>query len=332
MDFDTKELRLLDALFQTNSLAQATSKLGISPSQGSHWLQNLRERFHDPLFERYGQYMYPTTAAKNLRAAIERTLCAVDALAEQDTFDPKHLRRTFVIGGIDNGLVSFLGPILRTLRIVAPSVTIIWRPLEADFFRALRARELDLAIYASDEIFPGFGKQPLCNDIFVYVCHKDHLFAERKRMGVPPKESEVLAELDIRTTLPRMSSADSGIAPAVNTLAATTTFFDPLRTDKRPGAEALDEHAQLWTPYFASTGLLVSLEGGIGLIPFQLARRLSVVLPLEILGTPRSAVAFQPFLIWDESRRTDVARDWLRAVIIDSLHDGLEPLDVPALT
>lgn len=331
MDFDTKELRLLDALFTTNSLAQAASKLGISPSQGSRWLQSLRERFNDPLFERYGQYMYPTTAAKNLRGAIERALTAVDALTEQDAFDPKLLRRAFVIGGIDNGLVSFLGPMLQKLRIVAPHVSIIWRPLEADFFRALRARELDLVIYASDETFPGFGKQAICSDIFVYVCHKDHRFALQKRAGSLPKESDVLAELDIRTTLPKMSSADSGIAPSADALATTTSFFDPLQDDTCMIEGALGEHTQLWVPYFAAAGFLVSLEGGVGLIPFQTAKRLSAVLPIEILGTPRSAIPFQPFLIWDKTRETDVALEWLRAVIVSGLQAELAPIEVESL-
>ena len=330
MDIDTKELRLLNALFKTNSLAQAALRLGISPSQGSRWLQSLRKRFDDPLFERYGQSMFPTAAAKKLRPAVERALEAVDSLAAQETFDPQHLRRAFVIGGIDNGLVSFLGPILKRLRAAAPGVSVIWRPLGADFFSALRARELDLVIYASNEIYPGFGKQAICDDIFVYVCRNDHPFAKRLRRGELLSEAEVLASLDIRTTVPKMSSADSGMAPASDALAASASFYDPL-TNGSSDEHAAGERPLLWAPYFAAAAMLVGIDGSVALIPYQTAKRLARILPIEILGAPKTAIPFQPFLIWDETREADVALEWLRALIVSGLQASLEPLTVKRL-
>ena len=301
MNLSTEELRLLKLLFETESLSESALLLGMSASKASRILAKLRTDFADDLFTRFDHGMYATARARALRPQIERALEGLLQLEHMEAFSPASERRLFSIAGLDNGLLSYVAPALKRLR-EASGISIQFRPLTASFFEELRSARIDFAVYATEESFPGFQRQALCRDILVYAARSDHPFADRIRRGGTLGEEEVRSALSVLPVLMKKSSSDSGLID----------FIEEVDIASPAVGQAL------FTPYFVSAAHVVLECGGVTLLPFQLVTRLQKTLPLALLGAPKSAKAFSPYLIWSEKRGRDPAMEWLRSVLVSA--------------
>ena len=93
-----ESIRLLHTLCQTENLADAAERLGLSLPTASRMLSQLREVFEDRLFTRFPGGLVPTRKAKLLMTRTEAVLETYDALLAPQTFDPARIVRDIRIG------------------------------------------------------------------------------------------------------------------------------------------------------------------------------------------------------------------------------------------
>lgn len=315
---DPESLRLLAELHRTHSLGVAAERLGCSVSKASRMLGALRKVFDDELFVRCDHLMHPTKGMRALALKVERILEAYGALTQDDAFNPKRLVRTFNVGGLDNALVAYLLPVLPELSVAAPGTAVNFHPLGRDFASDLRAGRLDLAVYASENEYPGIVKTPLLEDMFVFVAHNAHPLAERWARGETVTSAEASAAATIRTTVPMRSPDETPHAYCINHLP--------------DAADAPQAAAQLWTPYFSTIPIVLAETKGVALMPCRVAERLAKHFPVLILGAPAQARPFTPYVFRAEHAKGDESLSWFENLWIQHVRKSAADIrDVPVL-
>lgn len=99
---DIKHLVAFDAIYDTRNLSRAARLVGFAQPTMSNLLAHLREVLEDPLFERRGGGMVPTSRANEVIGTVRDILSNMASLTEPNaTFDPKTDRREFHIHIID---------------------------------------------------------------------------------------------------------------------------------------------------------------------------------------------------------------------------------------
>ena len=157
-DFTLLDIRKLDlnlatvfvALWRERSVTRAAERLALSQAAVSSALGRLRRAAHDPLFVRTRGQMTPTPHAQAIAPALQAHLDGLAAcLRRDDSFEPAHSTRRFVIGASDDYELA-LGPdLLKRVRAAAPLVTIAFRQTNQFLIeRMLDAREIELGVVA----------------------------------------------------------------------------------------------------------------------------------------------------------------------------------------
>lgn len=141
-----ESIRLLHSLCQTENLADAAERLGLSLPTASRMLSQLREVFEDRLFTRFPGGLVPTRKAKLLMTRTAAVLETYDALLAPQTFDPARIVRDIRIGCADNAPFSVFPNFARELLAQAPGVMISYLPLSDDRFSLLSSGEIDFAV------------------------------------------------------------------------------------------------------------------------------------------------------------------------------------------
>jgi len=119
---DMNLLVALDALLREGSVSRAADRLGLSQPAASHALRRLRELVGDPLLVRAGPRMELTPRAQALREPLAAALAQVQALFEEDGFDPAVSHRRFMAMIPDVCTSVLLPAIVRRLEAEAPHV------------------------------------------------------------------------------------------------------------------------------------------------------------------------------------------------------------------
>lgn len=151
-----ESIRLLHTLCQTENLADAAERLGLSLPTASRMLSQLREVFEDRLFTRFPGGLVPTRKAKLLMTRTEAVLETYDALLAPQTFDPARIVRDIRIGCADNAPFSVFPNFARELLAQAPGVMISYLPLSDDRFSLLSSGEIDFAVSPVMTLPPDF--------------------------------------------------------------------------------------------------------------------------------------------------------------------------------
>ncbi|TNE34956.1 MAG: LysR family transcriptional regulator [Alphaproteobacteria bacterium] len=122
---DLNILIILDAVYRETSVTKAAERLNLTQSAISHALGRLRLLFDDPLFIRKGNRLVPTPLARTLAEEAAEGLRNLEALFDRGgTFDPAENARTFTIGVRDVLEVSVLPPLVESLEVSAPQVSL----------------------------------------------------------------------------------------------------------------------------------------------------------------------------------------------------------------
>lgn len=267
----------------------------------------------DDLFNRFDHLMYPTARAKEIYPKVLELLEGFVGLIKQ-SFSERTLDKVFSIGGIDNALVTYIGPCLNELVCRAPNLRINFHHISRNLYCDMQQGLIDMAIYATKENYSGFQRLELCEDVYVYVSRADSHFAQQANAGIPLSERELKAAQRIQITLPKESSDDIGTAPFIEKFHET------------------DGQTQLATPFFVSAPFLLYGDATV-CIPFQAAKLLQQTFPLAILGRSKSAEVFSPTLIWSDKNTGDPAHQWLRSFLVTEIKSRVTPLDnIPILT
>ena len=137
----------LDALLATRSVTAAGRRLNLSQPAMSGSLARLRKLFDDPLLVRNGRTSVLTARAEALTGPVREILQQVaGVIASTEQFVPATASRTFSISASDYATATLIAPMIRTLSVEAPNVTIHVRPRSADVHALLREDLVDLAI------------------------------------------------------------------------------------------------------------------------------------------------------------------------------------------
>jgi LysR family transcriptional regulator, nod-box dependent transcriptional activator len=145
----------LDALLNTRSVTDAARQLNLSQSAMSGSLARLRRLLDDPLMVRNGRALTLTSYAETLIQPVHEILQLVGTvLTEKDEFVPATATRSFSISASDYATSVLLAPLIRTLSVEAPNVTINVRPRSADVHSLLRLDGADLVIEPRETMGP----------------------------------------------------------------------------------------------------------------------------------------------------------------------------------
>jgi LysR family transcriptional activator for leuABCD operon len=293
---DLNLLTVFEAIYELGTVSNAADRLALSQSATSHALSRLRKVCRDELFVLGYKALSPTPTAQAMYPVIKQALDALrTSLAEATGFDPATSERHFRLC-----IPHPMGPlyaldIRNAFASIAPGIVITFdtvsRPVALE--ESLRDGVVDVAIdWLPAELDP-FVNKKLFDDRMVLVARKNH---PRVSAGLTIEElrQEELIGLHRRREIDRMPQA----------LRELHLQFHQ--------HEAVHVSELLEIPTVVGTtdllGLMLSSMG-------PLIERLG----LQILAIPLELPTIPIYMIWHESRRSDVAHLWLREVVIAEL-------------
>ena len=289
-DIDLNKLRRLDGglllvfseLLRTRRASRTAEKLGLSQPAISHALGRLRDLFDDPLFVRRPHGFEPTRRALALGPQIEALIgLAGEALSPNAGFDPARSDRRFHLAAPEFFTALIGAELINRLSVAAPGVTfVIGHVAEEDAFKALRQREIDLAVGRFGAARPGYVVEPLFEDTYCVAVRQGH--------------PRVSGSIDLETW--------HGIGHVFAWNRSETGEDDGDDDNGRVVALAA-------VPQWLTALVLVAATDGIATAPRKLVERHAGTLGLQVLDTP-----FPPNRITvSVMRRTGVAdpgTDW----------------------
>lgn len=173
---DLNLLVALEVLLETQSVAEAARRLGLSPSAMSRTLSRLREVTGDPLLVRSGRALVPTPRAEEIQVSISPVVRdAQQLLRPKDKVELGSLKRTFVLRAAD-GFVENFGPRLNArMREVAPNVVLKFVQKTDNRTQLTPQSGIDLETgVVSDHTPPDLLARALFRDRFICAVRHDH--------------------------------------------------------------------------------------------------------------------------------------------------------------
>jgi DNA-binding transcriptional LysR family regulator len=293
-----RQLRVLLVLLESRGVSAAARRLGVSQPAMSHALRGLRAALGDPLLVAGARGMAPTPRAAALEAPLRRLLAELEvALSEGPGFDPARATRRFTLATWDGLGLNLLPGLLAHLRVHAPGVDLVVRPLPPDGAGpGLEAGLLDLALEVRPAELPGLRQRAVVDDDFVCVVRADH--------------PAVGATLDLATflRLPHVLISPQGEGRSV--------------VDLRLAERGLERRVQLRIHSFLAAPLVVARSDLVLTAPRSLAEAMGALAPLRLLPPPLSLPPFTVKMVWHERREADPAHAWLRAAVAGALRGG----------
>jgi DNA-binding transcriptional LysR family regulator len=289
--FDLNLLLALDALLTERSVTRASARIGITQSAASHALARLRKLTGDELLVRGRDGMVPTVRAP-LRRALEDIR---GTLSPPRAFEPKTARVRVFIGTSDYAELVLLPGIMARLGREAPGVELRVVALKDEAGSDLASGKLDVVLMPPlpGEEGPSIHYLQVLSERFVCVARRDHPLAKKRAL-----------------TLSRFAAASHAlIAPWGMEGGLVDDALARLGL-KRRVTVALP-HAMVAPHVVASTDLLLTM-------PERVARVLAPPLGLVVLEPPPELLltGFAISMLWHERTDGDLARRWLRDVIV----------------
>src|SRR5699024_2722578 len=155
---DLNLLVTLHALLLEKHVSRAALRLHKSQPAVSHSLAHLRRIFDDPLLVRQSGKFELTSRAAELLPALTGALEHLGALLEPPEFDPAKAHRLFRLAMSDYGARVLLPRLIRSLRIIAPSVDLAISQASRE---SMLADTIDGEIDMALGVFPGQASNEL---------------------------------------------------------------------------------------------------------------------------------------------------------------------------
>jgi DNA-binding transcriptional LysR family regulator len=294
--FDLNLLLALDALLTERSVTRASARIGITQSAASHALARLRKLTGDELLVRGRDGMVPTVRAEAMGAPLRRALEDIrGTLSPPRAFEPKTARVRVFIGTSDYAELVLLPGIMARLGREAPGVELRVVALKDEAGSDLASGKLDVVLMPPlpGEEGPSIHYLQVLSERFVCVARRDHPLAKKRAL-----------------TLSRFAAASHAlIAPWGMEGGLVDDALARLGL-KRRVTVALP-HAMVAPHVVASTDLLLTM-------PERVARVLAPPLGLVVLEPPPELLltGFAISMLWHERTDGDLARRWLRDVIV----------------
>jgi DNA-binding transcriptional LysR family regulator len=294
--FDLNLLLALDALLTERSVTRASARIGITQSAASHALARLRKLTGDELLVRGRDGMIPTVRAEAMRAPLRRALEDIrETLSPPRAFEPKTARVRVFIGTSDYAELVLLPGIMARLGREAPGVELRVVALRDDPGSDLASGKLDVVLMPPPpgEEGPGIRYLKVLSERFVCVSRRDHPLAKKRAL-----------------TLSRFAAASHALISPWGTEGGLVDDALARLGLQRRVTIALP-HAMVAPHVVASSDLLLTM-------PERVARVLAPALGLVVLEPPQELLltGFEISMLWHERTDSDLARRWLRDVIV----------------
>jgi DNA-binding transcriptional LysR family regulator len=297
---DTHLVVALHALLETESVARAARRVGLSPSATSHALARLRDLFADPLLARAGRRLVRTPRGDRL---LEETQNAVRILerifSPAGPLEPKTLTRAFRIATTDHVQLVLLRELDRLLVREAPSVDLYCVPMDRGTYAELRDGPVDLSIGVFDEPPPDILRAPLFVDRLTTAV----------RAGHPLLHGAVTLDrfVDYQHVLVAPLGSPVGLVDALLTRRKRT----------RRIARTL--------PTFMDAALLVSETDYVVSLPRTVVAPLARALGLRILSVPLALPRFTISMAWHRRHDADPEHRFLRDTVVRAARSAIAP-------
>lgn len=281
---DLNLLLLVDALLSEGSASRAARRLRLSQPAVSQGLKRARESFGDPLLERHGNRLLPTSRAIALRPEIRAILERIEGVLTPTTFDPAVAARDFVLASSDLGQMLVLPSLIARISREAPScrVKVVPPPAHLDAMD-----QYDLAIMGAPITQGPVRWSTLFEDRFVLLARNGH------PVLAGPLRLEDFTRMPQALVSPRAEGFEGAVDAALGKLGL-----------RRPVAVML--HSFMTLPVIlAETDLVAAVPSRFAQLPFVRASCRHRDLPLDV---PPYAMK----IVWHATRSADPSLEWLR--------------------
>lgn len=303
-------LRLLRSICRLGTLSAAAEEQKLSISAASHQLAVMKDFFKDELFQRSGRGLIPNRRMGDLLPRIILVLDGLDALNEEESFDPGKVKRQMRILCYGVGYFTFILPILSELFAEAPGLhlSINFYPKEGKAVEFLKNGFADFGLNPIPPTVQGIRIHPLTTLKYVLLLSSTHPIYRRWK---EPNRFQLNWLLPYTQFIPSSSKigyyrswlqlAERGMRTIESPFFHTNSFYIE-------GSNAVG-----WIPEPSGRYLEANSGGRLGVIP----------LPGEKKGE------FVPKLFWHERLENGPLHQWVRSKIIS--HASSMDLSKPLL-
>lgn len=172
---DLNLLRIFESLYYERNMSRTAEALYLTPSAVSHTMKRLREALQDPLFERQGNKMEPTSACLRIAPKILENLNSLrKSLQQFSDFDPLNAEQQFTIAVHDALEPLYIPPLFQALAETSANLGLACIKLERQQMqRQLGSGQADLAIDVAMPMQNPVNHCRLAADRFVVLKNKD---------------------------------------------------------------------------------------------------------------------------------------------------------------
>lgn len=289
---DLNLLRTLDALLDERSVTRAADRLALTQPAVSGMLARLRESFGDPLFVRVAHGIVPTRRAQELAGPVKRVLGDIEALLQPPAFDPASAALTVSLAATDYALRAVVVPFLAALRVRAPGIRVVVRPIGDDEVTARVERgELDLVLTTPEATPPDLHTRRLFDERYVCALRRGH-----------PDAADGRLPLDRFCALDHVLVSYSG------------SRFSGV-TDRALAALGRERRVVLSVTSFLVLPDILRTSDLVAVVPSRLVEGVE---GLAVLDPPLRIPGFTKTAAWHERVHRDAGHRWLRGLLFET--------------
>ena len=287
-EMDLKLLRLLDALYATQSVTRTAQRLALSQPTVSIGLSRLRKMLSDPLFVRTAEGMQPTPRTEDLMPSVRQVLAGMSQLVSSAShFEAATSARKFRIFMTDASHVTLMPKIFAHVHALAPGIRLEAATIGPNMAAELQSGEADLALGLIPGLEAGFYQQALFDQDWICLANPKH-----PRLG---------AKLSLKAYL---SEAHVGIVSGTG----------GKLLDKALQGTGQQRQVQLALPGFLGLSAILQSSDLLATLPRHIGETLAQAAGLRVLPCPLKIESFTVKQYWHTRFHQDPANRWLRAV------------------
>lgn len=283
LSLDGRQLQLLLAVIEEESITRAAHRLGVTQSAVSHGLERLRAIAGDPLFVRSGRGIVPTAHAEALAIRARVLLDELRGFVAAGAFDPAKLQTTIRIAANDLQRDLLLPRLFTRLKAVAPGLTL--RIVRSDVPTAAMLRDAACHLVISP-------RPPEASDIV-----QKRLFDDRYRVFYDP------AHRDPATTRGEFEQAEH--------VTVRRDGEAGLTIDRILADEGIERRFVVTVSDFAAVAPFVRGSRRLATLPGLL--RSGLLSELADAEVPVPCPLMPMYMIWHLRYQVDPMHQWLRS-------------------
>lgn len=287
---DLNLLKIFETMYLEQNMSRTAETLFLTPSAVSHAMRRLRESLEDPLFERQGNKMVPTSACLRIAPQILENLNSLrKSLQQFSDFDPKVSEQQFTLAIHDALEPLYVPELFQQLSAVSSTLGVSCIKLERQQLqRQLSSGLADLAIDVAMPLQSPIAHRMIASDQFVIL--------RRRSM-----QDKLTREIYIKSRHVTVSNRPTGrVIEDINLQQQSINRKIATRCQSYHTAKViLKQHDFLLTVPELIAKSLLDEDLMIDAIPFKVPN-------IEI------------HLYWHENTASDAAINWLKDLIIST--------------